>query len=47
VVFQVNRLKVTTADELRRAFATAAGNWAITVWFERSGIVGRSAFYVR
>lgn len=47
VVFQVNRQKVTTADELRQAFAAAAGNQAITVWFERNGMVGRSAFYVR
>lgn len=47
VVFQVNRQKVTTAAELRQAFAAAAGNQAITVWFERGGMVGRSAFYVR
>ena len=47
VVFQVNRQRVTTAAALREAFAAAAGNQAITVWFERSGMVGRSAFYVR
>jgi len=47
VVFQVNRLKVTTADELRQAFSAAAGNQAITVWFERSSGIGRTAFYVR
>ena len=47
VVFQVNRQRVTTTDALRQAFAAAAGNQAITVWFERSGMVGRSAFYVR
>ncbi len=47
VVFQVNRQRVTTADALRQAFAAAAGSQAVTVWFERSGMVGRSAFYVR
>jgi serine protease Do len=47
VVFQVNRQRVASADELRQAFAGAAGNQAVTVWFERGGMIGRSAFYVR
>jgi len=47
VVFQVNRLRVENAEDLRRAFRTAAGAGAITVWFERRGAVGRTAFYVR
>ncbi len=47
VVFQVNRQRVATADGLRQAFAAAAGGQAITVWFERNGMIGRSAFYVR
>jgi serine protease Do len=47
VVFQVNRQKVGTADDLRQAFTAAAGNQAITVWFERGGMIGRTAFYVR
>jgi len=47
VVFQVNRQRVATADDLRQAFAAAAGEQAVTVWFERNGMIGRSAFYVR
>jgi hypothetical protein len=47
LVFQVNRHRVTTADALRQAFTAAAGNQAIIVWFERGGMIARSAFYVR
>jgi serine protease Do len=47
VVFQVNRQRVASAAELRQAFTGAAGNQAVTVWFERGGMIGRSAFYVR
>jgi hypothetical protein len=47
VVFQVNRLRVTDAETLRRAFREAAGGQAITLWFERNGMVGRTTFYVQ
>ena len=47
VVLQINRVRVTSADDLRRAFATAAGGGAATVWFERGGRLDRTAFYVR
>ena len=47
VVFQVNRQRVASAAELRQAFTGAAGNQAVTLWFERGGMIGRSAFYVR
>jgi hypothetical protein len=47
VVFQVNRLRVGTAEALRGAFAQAAGGQAITLWFERNGMVGRTSFYVQ
>src|SRR6266568_1512261 len=45
VVLQINRTKIAGAEDLRRAFSTAAG--AVTVWFERGGRLGRTAFYVR
>ncbi|HEU5261334.1 MAG TPA: trypsin-like peptidase domain-containing protein [Gemmatimonadales bacterium] len=47
VILQINRMRVETADDLRRAFAAAAGGGAVTVWFERDGRLGRTAFYVR
>src|SRR5216117_3120399 len=47
VVLQINRTKITGAEDLRRAFSTAAGGGAVTVWFERGGRLGRTAFYVR
>ena len=47
VVFQINRVRVDSAEELQRAFRDAAGAGAITVWFERRGGVGRTTFYVR
>jgi len=47
VVFQINRQKVATADDLEREFKAAAGAGAITVWFDRGGSVGRSTFYVQ
>jgi serine protease Do len=46
VIFQVNRQKVSDADELQRLFHAAAGSSPITVWFERRGNVGRATFYV-
>jgi serine protease Do len=47
VIFQINRQKVVDAAELQRAFeASKGGKSAITVWFERRGIVGRATFYV-
>ena len=47
VVFQVNRQRVGTAQALRAAFAQAAGGQAITLWFERNGMIGRTSFYVQ
>ena len=47
VVFQVNRQRVATADALRQSFTQAAGGQAITLWFERGGMVGRTSFYVQ
>jgi len=47
VILQVNRVRVSSADDLRRAFGAAAGGGAATVWFERAGRLSRSAFYVR
>jgi serine protease Do len=47
VIFQINRFRVESAEDLPRAFRAAEGGGAITVWFERRGAVGRTAFYVR
>jgi len=47
VVLQINRTRVETADDLRRAFSAAAGGGAAVVWFERQRQLGRTAFYVR
>jgi serine protease Do len=47
VILQINRARVSSAEDLRRAFAATAGAGAVTVWFERSGRLGRTAFYVR
>jgi len=47
VILQINRVRVSSADDLRRAFAAAAGAGAVSVWFERSGRLERTAFYVR
>ena len=47
VILQINRVRVSGADDLRRAFAATAGAGAVTVWFERSGRLERTAFYVR
>jgi S1-C subfamily serine protease len=47
VIFQINRQGIAGADDLRRAFAQAVGSGPLTVWFERSGGVGRTTFYVK
>jgi serine protease Do len=47
VILQINRARVMRAEDLQRAFAAAAGAGAVTVWFERAGRLGRTAFYVR
>jgi serine protease Do len=47
VIFQINRVQIHTADDLRRTFAAAAGRSAVTIWFERGGMVGRTTFYVQ
>lgn len=47
VVFQINRFRVESAEDMQRAFRAAQGAGAITVWFERRGAVARTSFYVR
>jgi serine protease Do len=47
VIFQINRQAVASAEDLRRVFTAAAGAGAVTVWFERGGMVGRTTFYVK
>jgi serine protease Do len=47
VILQINRVRVRSADDLRGAFSAATGSSAVTVWFEREGRLGRTAFYVR
>jgi serine protease Do len=47
VILQINRVRVSSAEDLRRAFAATAGAGAVSVWFERSGRLERTAFYVR
>jgi len=47
VILQINRVRVSSAEDLRRAFAATAGAGAVTVWFERSGRLERTGFYVR
>ncbi len=47
VILQINRSRVEGTADLRRAFGAAAGAGAVTVWFERHGQLGRTAFYVR
>jgi serine protease Do len=47
VILQINRVRVSSADDLGRAFAATAGAGAVSVWFERSGRLERTAFYVK
>jgi serine protease Do len=47
VVLSINRARIGGADDLERAFTSAAGHGAVTVWFERGGRLGRTAFYVQ
>jgi serine protease Do len=47
VIVQINRTRIASAEDLRRAFTAAVGRGAINVWFERRGMIGRTAFYVR
>src|SRR3989449_4265505 len=43
----INRVRVSSAEDLRRAFAATAGAGAVTVWDERSRRLERTAVYVR
>jgi serine protease Do len=47
VIFQINRTPIQTANDLQRTFAATAGHSAVTVWFERGGMIGRTTFYVQ
>ena len=47
VILQINRARITRAEDLQRGFTAAEGAGAVTVWFERAGRLGRTAFYVR
>src|SRR2546422_2630869 len=45
VILQINRVRVSSAEDLRRAFAATAGARAGTVWGGGSGRVGRAALF--
>lgn len=47
VILQINRLRITSASDVQRAFEAAAGGSAIRVYFERGGRIGTADFYVR
>ncbi|MBI4420379.1 MAG: trypsin-like peptidase domain-containing protein [Gemmatimonadetes bacterium] len=47
VIFQVNRQPVSNADDLQRIFRSVQGRSPIRVYFERSGQMGYSDFYVQ
>lgn len=47
VIFQINRRRITSADDLDDALRRAVGNEAVLVYFERGGSIGRTTFYVR
>src|SRR5438094_5090062 len=47
VILQINRVRVATAADLRRAFAAAAAAGAATGWVGRDRRLSRTAFYVR
>ncbi len=47
VILQINRVRVSSAEDLHRAFAATAGAGAVSVWYERAGRLERTAFYVR
>jgi serine protease Do len=47
LIFQINRQRIESAEDLRHAFAAASGAGSVTVWFERAGMVGRTTFYVQ
>jgi serine protease Do len=46
VILQINRVRVSSVEDLRRGFAAAGRTGAATVWFERAGRLNRTAFYV-
>ena len=47
VVFQADRVPVTSAADLERAITAAARRGAVTLWFERRGTTWRSTFPIR
>jgi serine protease Do len=47
VIFQINRQRITQAEEVREAFREAAGRSALRVYVERGGYVSWTEFYVR
>jgi serine protease Do len=47
VVFQADRVPVTSAEDLERAITAAARRGAVTLWFERRGTTWRSTFPIR
>jgi S1-C subfamily serine protease len=47
VIFQINRQRVSRAEQVREAFREAAGRSALRVYVERGGYVSWTEFYVR
>jgi serine protease Do len=47
VIIQINRQRITTADQVRRAFRGARGGGAIRLYFARGEARGYSDFRVR
>jgi serine protease Do len=47
LVFQINRTRVESAEDLQRALKAAAGGGAVTVWFERARSLARASFTVK
>ncbi len=47
VIIQINREPITSAEEARQAFRTAAGRGAVRVYFERAAALGFTDFRIR
>jgi S1-C subfamily serine protease len=47
LIFQIDRTRVESAEDLQRALRAAAGRGAVTVWLERTRSLIRVSFYVK
>lgn len=47
LIFQINRERITSSQDARRAFRAAAGRGAVRVYFERRGGLGVTDFGIR